>query len=74
MDLPGLGAAVSGVLQAQVAMFPNMMTDEIRRRMDAVQDQAFGMKVSGAGGGGYLVLVTDQQVEGSLPIHICRGD
>lgn len=74
MDLPGLGTAVSGVLQAQVAMFPNMMNDEIRRRMDAVQDRAFGMKVSGAGGGGYLILVTDRQIEGSLPIRIRRED
>ena len=72
MDLPGLGAAVTGVLETQVAMFPNMMTSEICRRMDAIRDIAVGIKLSGAGGGGYLILVTDKQLDGCFPIRIRR--
>jgi len=73
-DLPDLGAAVSGVLQAQFAMFPNMLTDEIRRRIDALREMAHGIKLTGAGGGGYLALVTDQTVEGCVPIRIRRHE
>jgi len=31
------------------------------------------MKLSGAGGGGYLILVTSEQIDGSLKVKIRRA-
>ena len=44
--------------EAQIAMFPNMMNDMIKYLIKQYQDVALGWKVSGAGGGGYLILVS----------------
>jgi len=53
-------------------MFPRMMNDHIRRAIDRYRDVALGWKLSGAGGGGYLILVSDTPVENAMRIKIRR--
>jgi cytidyltransferase-like protein len=72
MDLRAFGLAFTASFDAQVAMFPNMVNREIADLIDAHRSRARGWKLSGAGGGGYLILVTDQAVPGAVPIRIRR--
>jgi len=67
-DLAGFGRAVRMSYEAQIAMFPNMVSPVMNELIDRYRDQAYGWKVSGAGGGGYLILVADHPIENALRI------
>ena len=71
-DVIAFGDAFRRSFEAQVAMFPNMAGPEIYEIIGKYKDQAAGWKLSGAGGGGYLILVTDQPVKDSIRIKIRR--
>ena len=71
-DLPGFGKAVRASFEAQVAMFPHMIDPYITQTIDHYRDQAYGWKLSGAGGGGYLILVAENDIEGAMKIKIRR--
>ncbi len=71
-DIDEFGKAFTRSFEAQVAMFPNMLIDPIKRMIDRYNAIAKGWKLSGAGGGGYLVLVSDQTIPDSFQIKIRR--
>ncbi len=71
-NLRAFGDAFRRSFHAQVAMFPRMMNDHIRAAIDPYRDVALGWKLSGAGGGGYLILVVDAPVETAMRIKIRR--
>jgi hypothetical protein len=58
-------------LEAQVAMFPHMMTPMVAKLIDRYRDVALGWKLSGAG---YLILVADHPVDDGFQITIRRED
>lgn len=72
-DLERFGRAVSASFDAQVAMFPHMVDEEILALMEGYKDRVAGGKISGAGGGGYLIFVTERPIENSIRIRIRRG-
>ncbi|MCK7533933.1 MAG: hypothetical protein MZV63_24340 [Marinilabiliales bacterium] len=55
---------------AQVRMFPRMVNHEIERVIDGYRDKALAWKLSGAGGGGYLILISEKQIPNSFRIKI----
>jgi cytidyltransferase-like protein len=57
---------------AQIAMFPNMVSDLVEGMIERYRDVALGWKLSGAGGGGYLILVADTPIPNAIRIHIRR--
>lgn len=71
-DLKGFGRAMRNSFEAQVKMFPLMVNKHIMEQIEAYKDTALGWKISGAGGGGYLVLVSDTPVKNALKIRIRR--
>jgi hypothetical protein len=73
-SLPDFGRYVRDGFEAQIAMFPNMMNDTLKELIDRYKDKAFGWKVSGAGGGGYLILVSGTQIENSIKIIVRREE
>ncbi len=74
-DIARFGSAFRASFEAQIAMFPNMMNNSVATLIDQHREHALGWKLSGAGGGGYLILVNDQPVENAIRIHIRRiGD
>jgi cytidyltransferase-like protein len=72
-DIESFGRNMRLSFEAQVAMFPNMMNDMIAYLIDQYQRSALGWKVSGAGGGGYLILVSEKPVHNALRILIRRA-
>jgi cytidyltransferase-like protein len=72
-DAKQFGLSVRKSFEAQVAMFPRMAGDEILAAIKPYENSALGWKLSGAGGGGYLVLVSDREIPGCTRINIRRN-
>ncbi len=73
-DARAFGEAVRASFDAQVAMFPHMVDASIRETITATADQMLGWKLSGAGGGGYLVMVAEKPIPGTIQLKIRRND
>lgn len=71
-DIRGFGYSFRQSFEAQVAMFPNMVDENIMYTIEQYKEKAWGWKLSGAGGGGYIILVSDTPVEGAMQIKIRR--
>lgn len=56
--------------RSQIRMFPKMMTPEIERIIRQYQGTARAWKLSGAGGGGYLILISEEEIPNSFRIKI----
>lgn len=72
-DLPGFGDAVRRSFEAQIAMFPCMVNDMVYELIGRHQDTAIGWKLCGAGGGGYLMLVSAEPIKNAVRVSIRRG-
>lgn len=71
-DRKAFGDFTRQAFDAQVQMFPYMADDNVYALIDRYRDRALGWKLSGAGGGGYLILVADQPIEKAIQIVIRR--
>lgn len=71
-NLQLFGTAFRESFEAQVAMFPNMINPDIKEIIESYKNEALGWKLSGAGGGGYLVLVSEKQIKNAIQIRIVR--
>jgi cytidyltransferase-like protein len=69
-DTDALGKAMKASLDAQLEMFPLMWNEEAERIVAKFSDEVKGFKISGAGGGGYIVAISDQNIPGSVKIKI----
>ncbi len=72
MDLMEFGRQMRASYEAQVALFPQMSNPAIRKMIRGHAQTALGWKLSGAGGGGYLVLVSREPVPGAIQLKIRR--
>lgn len=73
-NLNELGKSFRESFESQIEMFPNMVDDNILNFIDLYKNKCLGYKLSGAGGGGYLILVNDKPIEKSIQIKIRRKD
>ncbi|MDR2683218.1 MAG: adenylyltransferase/cytidyltransferase family protein [Dysgonamonadaceae bacterium] len=73
-DVRAFGRAVRDSFEAQIAMYPNMVTPDIFESIDKYKDCTAGWKLSGAGGGGYLIFVGETPIENAIQIRIRRGE
>ncbi len=71
-DIDAWGKATTESFRAQTAMFPNMAPDYVLDAVNEHIDNVKGIKISGAGGGGYLVIVNDEPVKNAIQIRIRR--
>ena len=69
-NLLEFGTAIRESFDAQVSMFPYMVSPEIIKIIDVYKQDVIGWKLSGAGGGGYLILVSEKPVKNAIKIKI----
>lgn len=67
-DIVRFGRTMRESFEAQVAMFPNMMNERVAALIEENRDCALGWKLSGAGGGGYLILVAENPIPGAIRV------
>ena len=75
-DAHGVGKAMTASFEAQVEMFPNMTSSSIQNTIQQCYTESpsiLGHKLSGAGGGGYLVLFSEHPIDNTLQIKIRRA-
>lgn len=71
-DISAFGQSCRASFEAQVAMFPLMKSRAVSETIEHYRDKALGWKLAGAGGGGYLALVSEKQIENAIRIRIRR--
>ena len=59
---------------AQTKMFPAMINPKVNAEIAKYKDKALAWKLAGAGGGGYLILVSDKPIEGTMRIKVRRKE
>ncbi len=67
-DIVAFGRTMREGFEAQVAMFPHMLNERVSALIDEYRDRALGWKLSGAGGGGYLILVSDKPIPDAVRV------
>lgn len=67
-DVKAWGKATAECFHAQLEMFPAMLTPEITRTIEEYRNKAYGWKVTGCGGGGYLLLISDQEIPHAIKV------
>jgi galactokinase/mevalonate kinase-like predicted kinase len=55
---------------SQVRMFPKMMNPEFEKVIAQYENRALAWKLSGAGGGGYLILISESEIPNSIKIKV----
>jgi cytidyltransferase-like protein len=73
-DLEAFGRHFRASFEAQVGLFPAMSSPKVRATLRQYAGSALGWKLSGAGGGGYLVLVTKNEMPGAIKLKIRRPE
>ncbi|MDU1903752.1 MAG: adenylyltransferase/cytidyltransferase family protein [Dysgonomonas sp.] len=72
-DIKSFGKSFTDSFDAQIVMYPNMVSEDILKTLEKYKDSVEGWKISGAGGGGYLIFVSEKPIENSIQIRIRRG-
>lgn len=73
-DLKKFTEGFSKSFNAQTKMFPAMVNQKINAEISKYKDKALAWKLAGAGGGGYLILVSEKPIEGTMRINIRRKE
>jgi len=73
-DAKDFGKSMTDSFDAQISMFPNMIIPEVLEGIEQIRENAFGWKLSGAGGGGYLVVFIKNEMPNSMKIKIRREE
>jgi cytidyltransferase-like protein len=71
-DTISTGEAIKKGFEAQIAMFPNMVNKDIFEQIEVFKNDVLGWKLSGAGGGGYLIFFSEKPLKNALQIRIRR--
>jgi hypothetical protein len=73
-DLASFGRYFTASFEAQVSMFPKMVDKSILSIMARYEKESLGWKLSGAGGGGYIILISEKKIPNTLAVKIRRGE
>ena len=73
-DIEVFSRGFAASFKGQISMFPKMMNNKIDSVIDNYRNKALAWKLSGAGGGGYLVLISEQEIPHAIRIKIRTKD
>ncbi len=71
-NLQDFGHSFREAFDAQVAMFPHMVNDDVHDLINRHKHESLGWKLSGAGGGGYVIFVAKQPIKNAVRVNIRR--
>jgi cytidyltransferase-like protein len=71
-DLKGMGKAMTASFKAQCQLFPLMTNENAEAILKPIESDILGYKISGAGGGGYWVVVSEFKMDSFVSIKIRR--
>jgi len=71
-DAVAVGKAMTQSFDAQIVMFPNMISTDILAQIESYKSRVLGWKISGAGGGGYMIFFSEEPLENAIQIRIRR--
>ncbi len=69
-DIKKFSKGFQDSFHAQIRMFPKMVTPEIEKVISQFKNKASAWKLSGAGGGGYLILISEKEILNSFRVKI----
>ena len=69
-DIKTFSTGFSASFNSQVKMFPKMLNDRISKVIDAHRDKALAWKLSGAGGGGYLIFISEIEIPNAIKVKV----
>lgn len=72
-DAVALGDAVRQSFEAQIEMFPAMNTPQVQRLLSDLPAGTLGYKLTGSGGGGYLLCISMRPIPDGLRVRIRRS-
>ena len=73
-DAKSWGKATAECFEAQLEMYPAMSTPEVQLAIGQYRNQAYGCKLTGCGGGGYLILISESPIPNSIKVTPCHID
>jgi len=73
-DIEQFAEAFLDSFHAQTRMFPAMVNHEVNKAIEEYKDGALAWKLAGAGGGGYLILVSEKPVKGAMKLKVRRKE
>ena len=70
-DVEQWGKATTDCFEAQLEMFPAMLTSDVQGAIEQYRNVACGWKLTGCGGGGYLLLVSRTPIQNAIKVVPC---
>lgn len=67
-DIAKFGSSLRAMFNAQIAMFPSMMNERIAVVINEYRESTLGWKLTGAGGGGYLIVVSEKPIPDAVRV------
>ena len=71
-NLIDFGKALLKSFNSQINLFPNMLNNDVKKIINEYKEKCLGYKLSGSGGGGYLIMVSLKPIIGTIQIKIRR--
>ncbi len=72
LNIEKFGSSLLKSFESQIKMFPSMINQDINSKIKQYKNKCLGYKLSGSGGGGYLILVCRKSISNSIRIKIRR--
>ena len=69
-DIKTFSNGFASSFKAQITMFPKMMNSKVAKVIDEYRKTALAWKLSGAGGGGYLILISEKEIPNAIRVKI----
>ena len=71
-DVQTWGKATAECFEAQLEMYPAMSTPDVQAAILQYREQACGWKLTGCGGGGYLLLISETPIPNAIKVTPCH--
>ena len=73
-DMEQWGKATTECFKAQIEMFPAMMTPDVQTAIEQYSRMVCGWKLTGCGGGGYMLLISENPIQKAIRVIPCHSD